>query len=140
MNAIRKTLKPRNGLLTIELPKDFTQKEFEVTVVPVEEKAQNISLQFKLKSLLESLPKSDPEISLEEIITEIKEVRKNEMKVVVDTNIWVSLAIGSKSITYDFFELLNSTNIEFIVCEGLIDEIVATLEKEKFGTIFLKIE
>ncbi|MBK6976633.1 MAG: hypothetical protein IPH28_05565 [Cytophagaceae bacterium] len=76
MNAIRKTLKPRNGLLTIELPKDFTQKEFEVTVVPVEEKAQNISLQFKLKSLLESLPKSDPEISLEEIITEIKEVRK----------------------------------------------------------------
>ncbi|MBK6976632.1 MAG: hypothetical protein IPH28_05560 [Cytophagaceae bacterium] len=62
------------------------------------------------------------------------------MKVVVDTNIWVSLAIGSKSITCDFFELLNSINIEFIVCEGLIDEIVATLEKEKFGTIFLKIE
>ncbi len=53
------------------------------------------------------------------------------MKVVVDTNIWVSLAIGSKSITCDFFELLNSINIEFIVCERLIDEIVATLEKEK---------
>ncbi|MBK9508750.1 MAG: putative toxin-antitoxin system toxin component, PIN family [Cytophagaceae bacterium] len=60
------------------------------------------------------------------------------MKVVVDTNIWVSLAIGSKSITYDFFELLNSTNIEFIVCEGLIDEIVATLEKEKIRNYLSK--
>ncbi len=37
MNALRQIVSPQNGRLWIDLPKEFSQKRFEVIVLPVDE-------------------------------------------------------------------------------------------------------
>ncbi len=37
MNALRQIVSPQNGRIWIDLPKEFSQKRFEVIVLPVEE-------------------------------------------------------------------------------------------------------
>jgi hypothetical protein len=77
MDALRQTLIPKDGKLTITLPKDYTQKKFDVIVLPIEENLEKKSLAEKMNLLLSSLPKNEPDITDEEILNEIKEVRKS---------------------------------------------------------------
>lgn len=53
------------------------------------------------------------------------------MKIVIDTNIWVSLAIGSRSVTEDLISIINNSEVHIIVSEELLDEITTTLAKPK---------
>jgi uncharacterized protein len=53
------------------------------------------------------------------------------MKIVIDTNVWISLAIGSKSVTEDLIKILENSAIEIVVSEELLDEITVTLSKPK---------
>jgi hypothetical protein len=77
MDAIRQTLAPQNGKLTITLPKEYKQKKFEVIVLPIEEHSEKKSLLEKMNLLISNLPKSNPDITDEDIIAEIKAVRKD---------------------------------------------------------------
>ncbi len=49
------------------------------------------------------------------------------MKIVIDTNIWVSLAIGSRSVTEDLISIIENSEAVIVVSEELLDEITTTL-------------
>ncbi|CAN1560080.1 COG1569 Predicted nucleic acid-binding protein, contains PIN domain [Spirosomataceae bacterium] len=53
------------------------------------------------------------------------------MKIVIDTNIWVSLAIGSRSVTEDLISIIENSEAVIVVSEELLDEITTTLAKPK---------
>ena len=53
------------------------------------------------------------------------------MRIVIDTNIWVSLAIGSRLITEDLIKIIGNAEIQIVVSEELLDEITTTLAKPK---------
>ena len=53
------------------------------------------------------------------------------MKIVIDTNIWVSLAIGSRSVTEDLISIIENSEAVIVVSQELLDEITTTLAKPK---------
>jgi hypothetical protein len=75
MEFLRQILSPFNGQISIEIPKTYTQKRFEVIVLPIDENTEKISIQSQMALFLSSLPKREPEISEEEIMSEVKAVR-----------------------------------------------------------------
>jgi hypothetical protein len=75
MNALREIVSPKNGRLSIKIPKEYTQERFEVIVIPIEEKNINETIQRQMEKLLKLLPSQEPNISLEDIVSEIKTIR-----------------------------------------------------------------
>jgi hypothetical protein len=75
MEFLRQILSPFKGQISIDIPKSYTQKRFEVIVLPIEDNSEKISIQAQMALFLSSLPKTEPDISEEEIMSEIKEVR-----------------------------------------------------------------
>lgn len=56
---------------------------------------------------------------------------KKRIKLIIDTNIWVSLAIGSETISNQMHSILSNNNLELIASFELIDELTETLKKKK---------
>ena len=76
MNAIRQIVSPQNGRISIDLPNEFTQKRFEVIVLPIDETTEQDILKAKMTAFLNTLPTTEPTITEAEILAEIKAVRK----------------------------------------------------------------
>jgi putative PIN family toxin of toxin-antitoxin system len=51
------------------------------------------------------------------------------MKIVIDTNIWISFAIGKR--LSELERIFTSPNIRIFVCDKLLEEVSATLLKPK---------
>jgi uncharacterized protein len=62
----------------------------------------------------------------------------NRLKIVVDTNIWVSMAIGSKQLTTQMASIFMNTSIDLFVSNELLDELVNTLSKPKLQRYLTK--
>ncbi|CAN1560101.1 hypothetical protein MCERE19_02593 [Spirosomataceae bacterium] len=77
MDALRQTLIPHEGKLTITLPKGYTQKKFDVIILPIDENQEKNALIEKMNLLISYLPGKEPDITDEEIMNEIKDVRKS---------------------------------------------------------------
>lgn len=76
MNAFRQIIRSENGKLLIEIPKEYNnQQQFEVILLPFDESVEKEHLQRKIDSFLATLPDSEPQITDEEILLEIKKVR-----------------------------------------------------------------
>lgn len=52
-----------------------------------------------------------------------------KLKIIIDTNIWISFAIGKQ--LKHLIEILNNPNIEIFICQELIDEIDEVLNRPK---------
>lgn len=78
MNALRQFVTSVNGSLTIKLPKEYSQKKLEVIVMPATDDltGNTEQLQSKINSLISNLPSAQPNITDQEIIDEVKMVRK----------------------------------------------------------------
>lgn len=76
MDALRQILTPQNGKLSVKLPKEYTQKRFEVIVLPLDEPTEIEDIKSKINAFLETLPGSEPDITNNEILAEIKAVRQ----------------------------------------------------------------
>ena len=50
---------------------------------------------------------------------------------VVDTNLWVSMAIGSRAVSEQMAQLVEHTDIEIFVSTELLDELTETLGKPR---------
>jgi putative PIN family toxin of toxin-antitoxin system len=57
------------------------------------------------------------------------------MIVVLDTNIWISLALNKQ---LDFIEVLNSREVVIASCDQLLDELITVLLRPKFRKYFSK--
>lgn len=53
------------------------------------------------------------------------------VKVVIDTNLWVSMAMGSRIVSEQMFLILQNPNIEVFISAELIDELTKTLSKPR---------
>ena len=60
--------------------------------------------------------------------------RKNKLKIVVDTNIWISFLIGKK--LSGLKTLLSSGKVELILCEELKEEILLVTQRPKLAKYF----
>ena len=76
MNALRQIVTPQNGRLSVQLPKEYTQKRFEVIVLPIDEPTDLELIKAKMKAFLETLPIEEPNVTTDEIVAEINTVRK----------------------------------------------------------------
>ncbi len=76
MNALRKVLSPKNGLLSIRIPKKYTQKQFEVIAIPIEDQSEKMLIKAKMNAFIRTLPLNEPIIAESDIFNEIKLVRQ----------------------------------------------------------------
>ena len=76
MNALRQIVVPKNGKLSVQLPKEYTQKSFEVIVLPIDEPTDIELIRAKMNAFLETLPADEPDLTTDEILAEVKAVRK----------------------------------------------------------------
>jgi hypothetical protein len=76
MNALRQIVSPFNGQILIDIPKEFKQKRFEVIVLPIDDISEKEILQTKMNLFLNTLPILEPNLSEDDILAEIKAVRK----------------------------------------------------------------
>lgn len=60
MNALRQIVMPKNGKLSVQLPKEYTQKSFEVIVLPIDEPTNIEQIKAKMNAFLETLPDEEP--------------------------------------------------------------------------------
>lgn len=63
---------------------------------------------------------------------------EKHISVVIDTNLWVSMAIGSKAVSESLFKIIADTNIEIFVSSELITEITETLSTPKLSKYLTK--
>lgn len=59
-----------------------------------------------------------------------------EIKIIVDTNLWISFLIGRKLSC--LLELLSYPNIQLVACQELIDEIQTVSSRPKFAKYYSK--
>ena len=62
------------------------------------------------------------------------EQSKDRIRVVVDTNLWISFLLGSNF--ENFLEIITSPKVESIMTEKLIDEVIEVTHREKFRKYF----
>lgn len=75
MNAFRRIITPENGKIMVDVPKEYGERRIEVILLPVDEAAEKERIENKINTFLSTLPESEPDISEEEILKEIREVR-----------------------------------------------------------------
>jgi len=75
MNAFRRIIRPENGKVMFDVPKEYDDQRIEVILLPLDDVIEKERIQDKINAFLVTLPDSEPEISEEEILKEIKEVR-----------------------------------------------------------------
>lgn len=76
MNALREIISPKNGRLSIVIPKNFNQKRFEVIVIPIEDNEPTTFIKSQMDAFLKTLPNAEPQIDNDLILNEIKEIRQ----------------------------------------------------------------
>ena len=76
MNALRQIVTQKDGKLSVQLPKEYTQKSFEVIVLPIDEPTDIELIKAKINAFLETLPTDEPDLTTDEILAEVKAVRK----------------------------------------------------------------
>ena len=72
------------------------------------------------KKLWDEYISSSPEnmnLSEEEIIEEVRAVRYEKIRVIIDTNLWISLLIGKR--LSELYTLCNSAIIEVYICDEI---------------------
>jgi uncharacterized protein len=52
-------------------------------------------------------------------------------KIIIDTNLWVSMAMGSRVVSEQILSIISSTNIEIFASTELLDELTETLVKPR---------
>jgi hypothetical protein len=77
MNALREIVTSKNGLLSIRIPKEYTQRQFEVIVIPIEESSETTIIKAKMNAFIKSLPLHEPTITESDVLDEIQTVRHN---------------------------------------------------------------
>jgi hypothetical protein len=77
MNALRQIVTQKDGKLSVQLPKEYTQKSFEVIVLPIDEPTDIELIKAKINAFLETLPTDEPDLTTDEILAEVKAVRKD---------------------------------------------------------------
>ena len=75
MNAIRQIVSPLNGRISIDIPKEYQQKSFEVIILPIDEASDKEQIQAKMARFLQTLPVTEPDLTDADIMAEIKDVR-----------------------------------------------------------------
>ncbi|WP_375444163.1 hypothetical protein [uncultured Fibrella sp.] len=75
MNAIRQIVRPLNGRISIDIPKEYQQNSFEVIILPIDEVPDKEQIQAKMARFLETLPPTEPDLTDSDILAEIKDVR-----------------------------------------------------------------
>lgn len=76
MNVLRQIVTPQNGKLSVQLPKEYTQKSFEVIVLPINEPTDIELVKAKMNAFLETLPADEPDLTTDEILAEVKAARQ----------------------------------------------------------------
>jgi uncharacterized protein len=53
------------------------------------------------------------------------------LKIVIDTNLWVSMAMGSKVVSEQMMRIIGNSNFELFISSELLEELVETLKKPR---------
>jgi hypothetical protein len=75
MNAIRQIISPKNGKISIDIPKQYAQKRFEVIVLPLDEPIELDDIKAKMTAFLATLPAEEAPLTDVDILNEVKTVR-----------------------------------------------------------------
>ena len=55
----------------------------------------------------------------------------NAVNVVVDTNVWVSMALGSQVVSVQMAQIIQDTDVSIFISAELLEELTDTLTKPK---------
>lgn len=58
-------------------------------------------------------------------------MNETNIKVVIDTNLWVSMAMGSRLVTTQMFSIFDQPTIEIFTSAELLSELTETLAKPR---------
>lgn len=56
---------------------------------------------------------------------------ESDLQVVIDTNLWISMAIGSRSVSHSMLRIINDPSIEIFISAELLEELTETLAKPR---------
>ena len=58
-------------------------------------------------------------------------MNETSIKVVIDTNLWVSMAMGSNTVSQQMLSIIENPLIEIVASAELLDELTKTLAKPR---------